>query len=89
MNIQASGAPIRGWIAVSAVGLQGKGLRTRNVFSQTPVCKRKTNKAYNTNRDRTQRSMCTEDQQPPTICDGFGNVIETTRTDNIYMGIWL
>ena len=28
---------IRGWIAVSAVGLQGEGLRRRSVFSQTPV----------------------------------------------------
>ena len=28
---------IRGWIAVSATGLQGEGLRKRNVFSDTGI----------------------------------------------------
>ena len=34
---QLSKDQISGWIAISAAGLQGKGLDKRNCFSQTPV----------------------------------------------------
>ena len=38
-----SECPIRGWRAMSAAGLQGKGLRKRNIFWQKPAsyCRRK------------------------------------------------
>ena len=36
-NICSQSTKIRGWRAVSAAGLQGKCLRKRSVFSQTPV----------------------------------------------------
>ena len=37
LEYQPSEHQIGGWRAVSAAGLQGKGLRKRSVFSQTPV----------------------------------------------------
>ena len=39
LEYQLSEHQIRGWRAVFAPGLRGKGLHRRIVFSQTPVCR--------------------------------------------------
>ena len=48
---------IRGWIAVSVVGLQGEGLRKRNVFSQTPVVDRKGNNDQDQGFERNSKPL--------------------------------